>query len=158
MNGGQLRLATDTLTNANTISTAGSTQVQFVEGGSNAFASNITGGGMVHVEQGALQLTGTGNTYSGGTTLEIGTTLVATTSTLSSTNQNITNAGGTLVLDQTTSGNFTGVMSDGAPQGQGSDDFRLFRESRQHRVQRRQRHDHQCAAYTPARRRLKPAH
>ena len=120
VNGGQLRLATDTLTNANTISTAGGTQVQFVEGASNAFASDVTGGGMVHVEQGNLQLTGTGNTYSGGTTLEIGTTLVATTANLSSANQNITNAGGTFVLDQTTNGNYTGVMSDGAPQGQGS--------------------------------------
>ncbi len=121
VDGGQLRLATDTLTNANTITTASGTQVQFVEGTStNAFASDITGGGMVHVEEGNLQLTSTGNNYSGGTTLEIGTTLVATTATLSSTNQNITNAGGTLVLDQTTSGDFTGVMSDGAPQGQGS--------------------------------------
>jgi autotransporter-associated beta strand protein len=120
VDGGQLRLATDTLANANTIMTATGTQVQFVEGSSNAFASNITGGGMVHVEEGNLQLTGTGNTFSGGTTLEIGTTLVATTATLSSTNQNITNAGGTLVLDQTTTGNFTGVMSDGAPQGTGS--------------------------------------
>ena len=120
VNGGQLRLNTDTLANNNTITTASGTQVQLMEGGTIGFGSNVTGGALLHLESGNAQLTGTGNTYSGGTTLEIGTTLVATTATLSSTNQNITNAGGTFVLDQTTNGNFTGVMSDGAPQGTGS--------------------------------------
>jgi autotransporter-associated beta strand protein len=117
VNGGQLRLGTNTIENANTIVLASGTQLQTLEGGTGAFASNITGAGMVHVESGILQLTGTGNTYSGGTTLEVGTTLVATTANLSSAAgaQTITNAGGTLVLDQTTSGNFTAVMSDGVP-------------------------------------------
>jgi fibronectin-binding autotransporter adhesin len=75
---------------------------------------------LVHVETGILQLTGTGNSYSGGTKLETGTTLVAGTATLSSAaNQTITNAGGTLVLDQTTNGNLTAVMTDGQAAGQG---------------------------------------
>lgn len=116
VNGGQLRLSTNTIENANTIVLASGTELQTLEGGTGAFASNITGAGLVHVESGILQLTGTGNTYSGGTTLETGTTLVATTATLSSAaNQTITNAGGTLVLDQTTSGNFTAIMTDGVP-------------------------------------------
>ena len=116
VNGGQLRIGTNTIENANAISLASGTELQTLQGGSGAFASNITGGGLVHVESGILQLTGTGNNYTGGTTLEVGTTLLATTATLShAANQTITNAGGTLVLDQTTSGNFTAVMSDGVP-------------------------------------------
>jgi fibronectin-binding autotransporter adhesin len=116
VNGGQLRIGTNTIENANAISLASGTELQTLQGGSGAFASNITGGGLVHVESGILQLTETGNNYTGGTTLEVGTTLLATTATLShAANQTITNAGGTLVLDQTTSGNFTAVMSDGVP-------------------------------------------
>jgi fibronectin-binding autotransporter adhesin len=114
VNGGQLRLSTNTIENANAISLATGTELQTLQGGSGAFASNITGGGLVHVEAGILQLTGTGNTYTGGTTLEVGTTLLGTTATLSqATGQTITNAGGTLVLDQNTSGNFTAIMKDG---------------------------------------------
>ena len=103
VNGGQLRLNTDTLANNNTITTVAGTQVQLEEGGSIAFGGNITGGGMLHLLTGNAQLTGTGNSYTGGTTLEIGTTLVATTGTLTSqAGATITNAGGLLVLDQTT--------------------------------------------------------
>jgi autotransporter-associated beta strand protein len=120
--GGQLRLATNTLQNANAISMASGTELQFVQGGTGAFGSAISGAGLVHVESGVLQLTGT-NTYAGGTTLEIGTTLLATTANLTSATvsvsnpnaQTITNAGGTLILDQTTTGSFTAVMSDGVP-------------------------------------------
>lgn len=117
VNGGQLRLGTNTIANANKVVLASGTELQTEEGGTGAFASNITGAGLLHVESGILQLTGTGNTYSGGTTLETGTTLVATTANLSSAAgaQTITNAGGTLVLDQATSGNFTAIMADGVP-------------------------------------------
>jgi autotransporter-associated beta strand protein len=116
VNGGQLRLSTNTIENANTVSLASGTELQTLQGGSGAFASNITGGGLVHVEQGILQLTGTGNTYTGGTTLEVGTTLLATTATLSqAASQTITNAGGMLVLNQAFAGNFTAIMSDGVP-------------------------------------------
>jgi fibronectin-binding autotransporter adhesin len=116
VNGGQLRLATDTLTNNNAIATQSGTEVQLVEGGTNPFGSAVTGGGALHLMQGNAQLTGTGNNYSGGTIMEIGTSLVATTATLTqAANQTIVNAGGTLVLDQTTSGNFTAIMSDGVP-------------------------------------------
>jgi fibronectin-binding autotransporter adhesin len=116
VNGGQLRIGTNTIENANAISLANGTELQTLQGGTGAFASNITGGGRVHVESGILQLTGTANNYIGGTTLEVGTTLLAATSTLSqATGQTITNAGGTLVLDQTTSGNFTAIMRDGVP-------------------------------------------
>ncbi|WP_158923581.1 ParB-like protein [Acidisphaera sp. S103] len=120
VNGGQLRIGTNTFANANAFSLAGGTELQFLQGGTGAFASNITGGGLVHVESGILQLTGTGNSYTGGTTLETGTTLLAGTANLSSAaGQTITNAGGTLVLDQATTGNFTAVMTDGQAAGQG---------------------------------------
>ncbi len=120
LTGGQLRLSTNELANANTFTLSANTELQFEQGGTGAFAGNITGAGLVHVESGILQLTGTGNTYTGGTTLEIGTTLLGTTATLSqAAGQTITNAGGQLVLDQATSGNFTAIMKDGQAAGQG---------------------------------------
>jgi fibronectin-binding autotransporter adhesin len=116
VNGGQFRLNTDTLANNNAIATASGTEVQLEAGGTAGFGSSVTGGALLHILSGNMQLTGAGNSYTGGTTLEIGTTLAATTATLSSAaNQNITNAGGTLVLDQTTTGNFTAIMTDGVP-------------------------------------------
>ncbi len=68
-----------------------------------------------------MQLVGTGNTYTGGTTLEIGTALQATVANLTSAaGQTITNAGGTLVLDQTAgTGDFTATMTDGKEAGTG---------------------------------------
>ncbi len=119
VNGGELRIASNTFKNLNQIALAGGTELQFVQGGGGAFANAITGGGAVHLESGTLQLTGTSNTWGGGTTLEVGSILDTTTASLSSVNQNITNAGGTLVLDQNFAGNFTGVMSDGMAAGQG---------------------------------------
>jgi fibronectin-binding autotransporter adhesin len=119
VNGGQLRVAANIFKTANTIVLNNGSELQLVQGGGGAFANNVTGNGDLHLMSGTLQLTGTGNSYSGGTILEVGAVLDATTANLSSTNANITNAGGVLVLDQTTSGTYAGVMSDGQAAGVG---------------------------------------
>ena len=62
-----------------------------------------------------MKLTGT-NTYTGGTVLEVGTTLDVTTANLP-TGGAVINAGGTLLFDQSTSGTFSGVMSNGQQSG-----------------------------------------
>jgi fibronectin-binding autotransporter adhesin len=75
----------------------------------------ISGAGVFHLIAGTVQLTGT-NTYTGGTVLELGSILDVTTANLP-TNAVISNAGGTLLFDQTSSGAFNGVMSDGKQSG-----------------------------------------
>ena len=61
-----------------------------------------------------MQLTSTSNTYTGGTVVEQGSSLMLTTANVSSGNANITNAGGLVVFDQTgAAGTYTGVISDG---------------------------------------------
>jgi hypothetical protein len=65
VNGGQLRIGTSTIENANAIALVGGTDLQFLQGDTGAFASNSTCGGLVHVESGILNLTGTGNDYTG---------------------------------------------------------------------------------------------
>ena len=60
-------------------------------------------------------MTGT-NTYSGLTNIQIGATLDVTTANLPA-GGNISNAGGNLLFDQTTTGTFSGVMSDGQMAG-----------------------------------------
>jgi autotransporter-associated beta strand protein len=119
VNGGQLRIAANIFANANGIVLNNGSELQLVQGGGGAFANNVSGTGDLHLMSGTLQLTGTGNSYSGGTILEVGAVLDATTANLSSTNANITNAGGVLVLDQATSGSYTGIMSDGQAAGTG---------------------------------------
>lgn len=120
VNGGELRIASNTLKNNNQITLAAGTELQFDQGGGGAFSAPITGQGAVHLMSGTLELTGTSNTWSGNTLLEVGSVLDATTSSLSASTQNVINAGGTLVLDQNFDGNFTAVMSDGQAAGQGA--------------------------------------
>ncbi|WP_213738892.1 autotransporter domain-containing protein [Bradyrhizobium sp. dw_411] len=113
VNGGELRVAANIFKNANAIvlNNVG-TELQFAQSGGGVFASAISGAGLVHLIGGTLQLTGA-NSYTGGTVVEQGSTLDLTTANVSTTNANITNAGGLLVFDQASNGTYSGVISDG---------------------------------------------
>ncbi|WP_170850006.1 MULTISPECIES: autotransporter domain-containing protein [unclassified Beijerinckia] len=113
VNAGTLRVSASSFTNTNNIVTSGASEVQFAQNGGGKFAGNVTGTGVLHLIGGTLQLTGTGNTYSGGTIVEQGSTLDLTTANVSSGNANIINAGGLIVFDQASSGIYSGVISDG---------------------------------------------
>jgi autotransporter-associated beta strand protein len=110
---GQLRVDANIFANANAVAVASGAEFQFAEGGGAAFGGNISGGGDVRLIGGTLQLTGTGNTYSGGTFVETGSILSLTTANVSTGNANITLDGGTVVFDQKTNGTYTGVISNG---------------------------------------------
>ncbi len=117
VNGGQLRIAANIFKNANAIvlNNVG-TELQFAQNGGGVFSNAISGAGLVHLIGGTLQLTGTSNSYTGGTVVEQGSTLDLTTANVSSGNANITNAGGMVVFDQTLTGAasvYNGVISDG---------------------------------------------
>jgi autotransporter-associated beta strand protein len=120
-NSAQLRVAASEFS-ANTYGVVlnGTSQLQFAQGGGGQFANAISGTGELHLIGGTLQLTGT-NTYSGGTVVETGSTLDITTANLPTINENITDAGGLIVFDQSNSasGTFTGVISDGNEMGTG---------------------------------------
>jgi autotransporter-associated beta strand protein len=113
INAGQLRVAANIFLNPNAVSVASGAEFQFAEGGGAAFGGNISGGGDVRLIGGTLQLTGTGNTYSGGTFVEVGSILSLTTANVSTGNANITLDGGTVLFDQKTNGTYTGVISNG---------------------------------------------
>ncbi len=113
VNAGTLRVGGSSFTNTNNIVTAGGSEVQFASNAGGLFAGNITGGGTMHLIGGTLKLTGTGNTYLGGTIVEQGSILDLTTANVSSGNANIVNAGGLVVFDQATNGTYSGVISDG---------------------------------------------
>jgi len=118
-NSAQLRVTAKEFANANTIVLNNTSQLQFAQNGGGQFANNVTGTGELHLIGGTLQLTGTGNTYSGGTVVETGSTLDLTTANVSTGNANIIDAGGLIVFDQSSNGNFTGVISDGEELGTG---------------------------------------
>jgi autotransporter-associated beta strand protein len=113
VNGGVLRISANAFVNPNTISLASGTELQLAEGGGSVLANNVIDSGVLHLIGGTLKLTGTGNTYSGGTIVEVGSTLDVTTANISTGNANITNAGGIVLFDQATSGSYSGVISDG---------------------------------------------
>jgi fibronectin-binding autotransporter adhesin len=113
VNAGTLRVSASAFKNTNNIVTAAGSEVQFAQNAGGVFAGNVTGAGALHLIGGVLQLTGTGNSYSGGTIVERGSTLDLTTANVSSGNANIVNAGGLIVFDQATSGVYSGVISDG---------------------------------------------
>lgn len=112
VNAGTLRVSASSFTNTNNLVTAAGSEVQFAQNGGGKFAGNITGGGVMHLIGGTLQLTGTGNSYTGGTVVEQGSTLDLTTSNVSSGNANIANAGGLIVFDQAFNGSYSGIISD----------------------------------------------
>jgi autotransporter-associated beta strand protein len=117
--GGTLRLAANELVNANNIALSSGTEVQFAENGGDIYAGNLTGSGDMRLFGGTLKLTGTGNTYSGSTFLEAGSTLDLTTANVSTGNANIGDSGGEVDFDQTTTGTYSGVISDAQEVGVG---------------------------------------
>jgi autotransporter-associated beta strand protein len=124
-NAGALRVATGALKNTAVAGTApnfllnNGADLQFAQSGGGQYAGNISGNGTLHLIGGTLQLTGVNNSYTGGTIVEFGSTLDTTTANLPTVNENITDAGGLVVFDQATTGNFTGVISDGKEMGTG---------------------------------------
>ncbi len=120
-NSAQLRLAASELgaTTFGIVLNGASTQVQFAQNGGGVLANTISGTGELHLIGGTLQITGTNNSYSGGTVVETGSTLDVTTANLPAANPNITNAGGIVLFDQATSGTYAGVISDGLEMGTG---------------------------------------
>jgi fibronectin-binding autotransporter adhesin len=114
VNGGQLRIGNGIFSTSatNVITLAAGTELQYAGNGGSKFNDPIQGAGMFHVIGGTVQLTGT-NSYSGGTVVEQGSTLDLTTANVSTTNANITNAGGLVVFDQNSAGIYSGVISDG---------------------------------------------
>jgi fibronectin-binding autotransporter adhesin len=117
VNAGALRIGNGVFgaTATNPISVASGAELQYSGNFGSALNDPIQGGGVFHLVGGTVQLTGT-NAYTGGTVIEIGAILDVTTANLP-TNAVISNAGGTLVFDQTTTGTFSGVMGDGQQSG-----------------------------------------
>ncbi len=118
VNGGTLRIVANIFKNPNTIVLNGG-QLQVAQNGGGVLANPITGTGSLNLIGGILHLTGTSNTYTGGTYMQLGSTLDITTANLPSVNENITDAGGLVDFDQATSGTYTGVISDGQEMGTG---------------------------------------
>ncbi len=111
---GKLRVVAKSIKNGNAISVASGAEVQFSSNGGDVWAGNVTGSGAERLVSGTLKVTSTGNTYTGGTYVEVGSTLDLTTANVSSGNANITLDGGTVVFDQSTNGIYSGLISDGA--------------------------------------------
>jgi autotransporter-associated beta strand protein len=97
----------------------GTSQLQLAENGGDVLANTVSGTGELHLMSGTLQITGTNNTYTGGTVVETGATLDVTTANLPTTNPNITDAGGLILFNQATTGTYAGVISDGYEMGTG---------------------------------------
>ncbi len=118
VDGGALRIGNGLFSTSATtpITVASGAELQYSGNSGSQFNDPIQGNGVFHLIGGTVQLTSTSNNYSGGTVLEVGTTLDVTTANLP-TNAVVTNAGGILLFDQSTTGTFTGVMSDGQQAG-----------------------------------------
>ena len=121
VNGGALRIGNGVVptsgAGSSTLFTVNAgTELQYSGNGGSVFTNQITGSGIFHLVAGTVKLTNATNNYTGGTVIETGATLDLTTGNLS-TGGAITNAGGTLVFDQSVNGTFTGVMSDGKQSG-----------------------------------------
>ena len=120
-NSAQLRVTASEVSKSNFgITLNGTSQLQLAENGGQVLTNAISGTGALHLIGGTVQITGTSNTYSGGTFLETGSTLDITTANLPAINPNIVNAGGLVVFDQATGGTYSGVISDGAQMGVGA--------------------------------------
>jgi outer membrane autotransporter protein len=117
VNAGALRIGNGVFSASatNPILVASGAELQYSGNGGSKFNDPIQGGGDFNLLAGTVQLTGT-NTYTAGTVIQVGATLDVTTANLPIGGA-INNAGGTLVFDQTTTGTFSGVMSDGQQAG-----------------------------------------
>jgi len=118
VNAGALRIGNGVFgaSATNPILVAANAELQYSGNFGSVFNDPIQGAGDFNLVGGTVKLTSTSNTYSGGTAIQIGATLDVTTANLPIGGV-ISNAGGTLVFDQTSSGTFSGVMSDGAQAG-----------------------------------------
>ncbi len=118
VNGGALRIGNGVFgTSATTVITVASgAELQYSGNGGSKFNDPIHGSGDFNLLAGTVQLTSTTNTYTGGTNIQIGATLDVTTANLP-TGGAVSNAGGNLLFDQTSSGVFSGVISDGLQAG-----------------------------------------
>lgn len=115
VNAGVLRVGNGVFgaTASNTITIASMAELQYNGNGGSKLAMTLQGAGDFNLITGTVDLVGT-NTYTGGTYVNLGTTLDGTTSSIKG---NITDAGGTVVFDQTTAGTYAGVISDGKEEG-----------------------------------------
>lgn len=98
----------------------GTSQLQFAQNFGGVFSNTVSGTGSLNLIGGILQITGTNNTYSGGTFVQTGSILDITTANLPAINPNVTNAGGYVLFDQATNGTYAGVISDGPQMGVGA--------------------------------------
>jgi len=121
VNAGALRIGNGVFgaSATNPILVAAGAELQYSGNFGSKFNDPIQGAGDFNLLAGTVQLTGA-NTYTGGTNIQTGATLDVTTATLP-TGTAVSNAGGILLFDQTTTGTFTGVMSDGQEAGGPSD-------------------------------------
>lgn len=116
VNAGALRIGNGVFSaTATNVNVASGAELQYSGNLGSKFNDPIQGAGDFNLVGGTVQLTGT-NTYTGGTNIQIGATLDVTTANLP-TGGAISNAGGNLLFDQTASGTFSGVMSDGKQAG-----------------------------------------
>lgn len=117
VNAGALRIGNGVFSASATtaITVASGAELQYSGNGGSVFHDPIGGAGDFNLVGGTVKLSGT-NTYGGGTNIQIGATLDVTTANLP-TGGAISNAGGNLLFDQTSSGTFSGVMSDGIHAG-----------------------------------------
>jgi fibronectin-binding autotransporter adhesin len=117
VNAGALRIGNGVFgaSATNVINVVSGAELQYSGNLGSKFNDPIQGAGDFNLVGGTVQLTGT-NTYTGGTNIQIGATLDVTTANLP-TGGAIGNAGGNLLFDQTASGTFSGVMSDGKQAG-----------------------------------------
>jgi autotransporter-associated beta strand protein len=118
-NSAQFRVVANEFKAGTTVVLNGTSQLQFEQNEGGVFANTVSGTGELHLIGGILQITGTSNTYSGGTVVETGSTLDITTNNLPAINPNITDAGGLIVFDQNFTGTYSGVISDGLEMGTG---------------------------------------
>ncbi len=104
VNAGALRIGNGVFgaTATTPINVASGAELQYSGNFGSMFNDPIQGAGVFHLVGGTVQLTGT-NTYTGGTVIEVGAILDVTTANLPA-NAVITNAGGTLLFDQSTNG------------------------------------------------------
>lgn len=118
-NSARFRVVANQFASAFQVVLNGTSQLQFAQNGGGVFANNVTGTGALRIVGGTVQITGTSNSYAGGTFVETGSVLDITTANVSSGNANITAAGGMVLFDQATTGTYTGVISDGLEMGTG---------------------------------------
>ena len=112
---------------------------------------------LLHLIGSTLELTGVSSTYSGGAIVEarLDARHVSTYNALSATNANITDAGGLIVFDpKATTGNYTGVISDGPSRWKPPPDALLSgsldKDDSSDRCERRQSHPHPARKPIPA--------